>query len=559
VALHTKRLLHLFFFFGVIYPLTSLDFSSKIPNEQLVEELLDSMTDEDILGQVFMLGYMGETASEVIMDWITEKKIGGIKIFGWNANDLSVLADTIGNMQDGALNTEFKIPLIIATDQEGGWVRHIKGETSITPGNLALGASGIPYDSYMTGLYIGQELRRLGINMNFAPTVDVYLNPLADVIGPRAFSQDPIQTGSLGTAFFKGMEEAAVISTAKHFPGHGNADEDSHGTLPVIPSTLDFLESHDLIPYKMMIKEGLPAIMVGHLAFPNITENMKPASLCPIFLKDILRDEMNYEGLVITDDLVMQGARYNNRSLPEVCETALRAGSDILLISRNPDVHEEIWQYLIKLMKVDPGFAQDVRTAASRVLKIKAKYLKRPDHVPFHPSSVGIKEDIPGRDSKEFFFGQAARSTTLVRQSVIPVPFNSTALICGLYSDFRRQGEAMFEGSSLKIPYSFDNNEKWDVISRIRQRAEDYDFIIFSLSRYQDLYILKELEDLAEKIIVLSSLTPVYLNDLPWVRDAVAVYGSGKDSYQSGFAAIRGDFFPRGRLPVDFIHDLHAQ
>ena len=101
--------------------------------------------------------------------------------------------------------------------------------------------------------------------------MDVYLNPLADVIGPRAFSDNPVQTGVLGTAFFKGMDKAGIISTAKHFPGHGNADEDSHGTLPIILSDRSFLDANDLVPYKMMIREGLPAIMAGHLAFPNIT------------------------------------------------------------------------------------------------------------------------------------------------------------------------------------------------------------------------------------------------------------------------------------------------
>ena len=144
MALNIKKLLMLFFISGVLSPLASLDFNSDLPSEQLVEGLLDTMSQEDMLGQVFMLGYMGETASEVIMDWIIKKKVGGIKVFGWNANDLSILVDTISTMQTGALNTALKIPLIIATDQEGGWVRHIKGETSITPGNLALGASGLP-------------------------------------------------------------------------------------------------------------------------------------------------------------------------------------------------------------------------------------------------------------------------------------------------------------------------------------------------------------------------------------------------------------------------------
>lgn len=555
MTLFRKLLLLYLITAGALSSLYSLDFNSELSSEDLASSLAAEMSNDELLGQVMMLGYTGEIASPVIMDWIVEKKIGGIKIFGWNANDLSVLADTIGKMQDGALSTRLKIPLLIATDQEGGWVRHIKGESSITPGNLALGASGIPHDSYQTGYYIASELRRLGINMNFAPTVDVYLNPLADVIGPRAFSQDPIQTGVLGTAFFKGMEDAGVIATAKHFPGHGNADQDSHGTLPVIPSDRKFLDSHDLIPYKMMIQEGLPAIMAGHLAFPEITGDMKPASLCSVFLKDILRDELNYEGLVITDDLVMHGAQYENESLPEICETAIRAGSDFLLISRSPSMHQEIWNHLMYLIQNDSDFEKSVRTAAARILKVKADYLKREDHVPFKPDTQGIDQDIPAAGSQEFFFGQAARSVTILRQSSFPLPPDSQVLIAGLYSDFRRSGTAFFHGNSMRIPYSFETDEKWQVVDYIKEQADNFDYIIFSLSRKQDLRVLKELEDLKDKIIVLSSLTPIYLNDVPWVRDALAVYGTGKESYQAGFAAIRGDFTPRGKLPIDLLNE----
>lgn len=540
---------------GAVFPLFSLDFNSDLNSQNLAENLTSQMTDEELIGQVMMLGYTGETASPVIMDWIVDKKIGGIKIFGWNANDLSVLANTIGEMQEGALSTRFKVPLLIATDQEGGWVRHIKGESSITPGNLALGASGIPYDSYMTGYYIASELRRLGINMNFAPTIDVYLNPLADVIGPRAFSQDPVKTGVLGTAFFKGMEEAGVIATAKHFPGHGNADEDSHGTLPVIPSDRTFLDSHDLIPYKMMIQEGLPAIMAGHLAFPEITGDLKPASLCSVFLKEILRDDLKFEGLVITDDLVMHGAQYGNKSLPEVCEEAIRAGSDFLLVSRSPAVHQQIWDHLMYLIENDKEFEKSIRVAVERILKIKADYLKREDHVPFKPDPAGIEQDIPAPGSQEFFFGQSARSTTLIRQSSIPISNDSRVLIAGLYSEFRRSGTAFFQGSSMRVPYSFETDEKWQVIDYITEQAPQFDYIIFSLSRKQDLRILKELEVLADKIIVLSSLTPIYLNEIPWVKDAVAVYGTGIESYQAGLAAIRGDFIPGGVLPIDLLNE----
>lgn len=538
------------FLFSENTELKNITFQNERPEEELVSSLLNEMNREELLGQVLMLGYMGEVASPVIMEWISEHKIGGIKVFGWNANNLSVLAETIGTMQKAALATPLGIPLIVATDQEGGWVRHVKGATSITPGNMAIGASGLPYDAYQTGLYIGRELRSLGINMNFAPTVDVYLNPLADVVGPRAFSDNPLQTGTLGTAFFKGMDDAGVISTAKHFPGHGNADKDSHGTLPIINSDKKFLETNDLVPYKMMIKEGLPAIMAGHLAFPNITGNNIPATLNPVFLKEILREEMGFEGLIITDDMVMQGAQ-RNRTLSQACEESLRAGSDLLLVSRNPQEHEKIWESLSKLIYEDEDFYNVVYQAAEHVLKTKVQYLKREDAVPYIPEYVTDSSTIPAAGSKDFFFDQAARGTTLIRKETIPLSKNSSVLIAGMFSEFRYKGRDFYPDSRiLRIPYSFDTDEKWDIVDSILALSDSYDSIIFSLSRYQDLRILKELSSLADKIIILSSLTPIYLNELPWVKDAVAVYGTGEESFTAGFAAIRGDFTPTGKLPI---------
>ncbi len=555
MAFRFKFIILLLFQAGVfLYSQSEITFQTILPDEKLADQLIERMDNTELLGQILMLGYMGETASDTILHWITEHKIGGIKIFGWNANNLEILSQTIDTMQRSALNSPLGIPLIIATDQEGGWVRHVKGETSITPGNLALGASGIPHDSYMTGFNIGMELKALGINMNFAPTVDVYLNPLADVIGPRAFSSDPVQTGILGTAFLKGQDAAGVISTAKHFPGHGNAEEDSHGTLPVINSTKEFLDKNDLVPYKMMIQAGLPAIMAGHLAYPSVTGDKTPASLSSLFLKDILRDELGYKGLIITDDLVMQGAHYGDITLPEVCEHAVRAGCDFLLVSRNPENHEKIWDHLSRLMEDQADFRSMVKQAARNVLLTKIRYLKRDDAVPYYPGENPLNLPVPADGSKTFFFNQAIRSATLLRQHAIPLKEDSRVLIAGLFSDFRNQGERFFPDADIfRIPYSFDTDEKWQIIDRLRESSALYDHVIFSLSRYQDLRILKELEDMKDKIIIISSLTPVYLNQLAWVRDAVAVYGTGWESFAAGFGAIRGDFTPTGHLTIPLV------
>ena len=394
-----------------------IDFWSDEDSEVLTGMLLDKMTDQQMLGQMLLLGYMGGSPSREIIRWISEKEIGGVKIFGWNVRDLESLASSIAEMQQVSLKTEFSIPLFIVTDQEGGWVRHVHGGTSETSGNMALAASSRPDDSFRTGYYIGMELRQLGINMNFAPTVDVYSNPEAHVIGPRAFSDDPLTTSILSVAYYKGMDSAGIICTAKHFPGHGDADKDSHGALPVIDADFETLWNRDLLPYRYLVKEDIPAVMSGHLAFPSVTGSDIPASLSPEFLTSILRDKIGFEGLVITDDLMMNGVQLLPMTTAAICRAAIEAGNDIILISRTPEVHQKVWNHLVSVMDTEPDFRQRVRESARRILSTKLEYLRPETAVPVIPDAENVASRIPDPEGSGFFFDQAVRSATEVRST----------------------------------------------------------------------------------------------------------------------------------------------
>ncbi|MDR1179601.1 MAG: glycoside hydrolase family 3 protein, partial [Spirochaetales bacterium] len=388
-------------------------FWREAPPEEIVRELLEAMSDEEILGQVFLVGYQSERPTPQLMEWLRERNIGGVKIFGWNAENLYTLADSVALMQRAAYNTRHGIPLFVATDQEGGWVRHVKGDTSVTPGNLAIGASGRPYDAYMSGFYIGQEISAVGVNMNFAPAVDVYTNPLAHVIGPRSFSSDARLTGSLSVAFYKGLARAGIISTAKHYPGHGGAEGDSHGRMPEISADFDTLWNQDLLPYRLLIAEDIPAILSGHLSFPVISGDKRPASLSPFFARDLLRGRLGFEGILITDDLYMSGARWGGLSFAGICVEALAAGSDMIMLSQTPGANDAIWKAVLRRYQDDGAFRVHIREAAGRILRIKLKYLKKPGGI-FTPDRNAI-DAIPSEESRRFFLDQAARSITLVR------------------------------------------------------------------------------------------------------------------------------------------------
>jgi len=537
----------------------SLSFFDDGAPEKLAVAIENAMSDDEALAQVFMLGWVGAEPSPLIMDWIRDRNIGGVKIFGWNTGDTVRLARTVGVLQEASLKGKYKIPLLVATDQEGGWIRHVKGNTSITPGNMAIGASGYPRDAYLAGYYIGKELALLGINMNFAPTVDLFTNRDSWLISTRAFGSDPVKVGIFGAAYMKGQQAAGIIPTAKHFPGHGDTQLDSHGVLPRINVTFETLWDRELVPYRMLVKEGIPAVMSGHLAFPNIEANGAPASLSSWFLKDVLRGKIGYKGLVITDDLMMNGATIWAGSVSRAAKQALLAGNDIILFSKTPDLFDPVWNLLSSSMKTDNEFRVRVRESARRTLEAKLRYLRGSQSVPFVPDIKKVENGLPDPEGTAFFLELAARSVTIVKPSktaafgtrsengVFPLKpeIAGKVLLTGQYLDFFKLGRTAFPGA-ISYWYSEVFN-----ISELINYARAADTVIFCLSDTEGLSILRRLEPLKKRIIVLSVLNPVYLENIPWIDGAVAVYSDSVESLTAGFSAIIGRIPAEGRLPYE--------
>ncbi|MDR2740827.1 MAG: glycoside hydrolase family 3 protein [Treponema sp.] len=538
------------------------NFTSSEPPEVLAVHILDRMTDEQALAQTFMLGWVGAEPSPLIMDWIRDRGIGGIKIFGWNTGDTRKLAETVGILQETALQKELGIPLLVATDQEGGWIRHVKGATSETPGNMAIGASGYPRDAYLAGYYIGRELAVLGINMNFAPTVDLYTNRDSTLIGPRAFGSDPVQAGILGAAFVKGQAAAGIIATAKHYPGHGDTDMDSHGVLPQIDASFEVLWDRELVPYRILSREKIPAIMSGHLAFPNVLDALIPASLSSWFLRDVLRDRIGYEGLIITDDLLMNGAAISAGSVSRAAKQALLAGNDIIMLSKTPNLTDQVWTSLAAAIKEEPEFRARVRDAALRVLTVKLTYLRGEKAVPYIPDLNKIKNSLPDPEGTAFFLDLAVRSVTVVKgaanssgttrvpsgglvaEPVIPLSPERAGkvLLAGQYLDFFTAGRKAYPGASA---YWYAPERKDELV----RYAQSADTIIFCLSDAAGLNQLRALRPLGKRVIIFSVLSPVYLDEASWADGAIAVYSYAPESFLAGFSVLLGRIPGQGRFP----------
>ena len=527
-------------------PLFSLSFNDDGDTEELAFRLTAEMTDEQALAQTFMLGWVGAEPSPLIMNWIRNRNIGGVKIFGWNTGDTMRLAETVGELQRNALDTQFNIPLLVATDQEGGLVRHVKGATSETPGNMAIGASGRPMDAYWSGYYIGKELALLGVNMNFAPSVDLFTNRDSTLIGPRSFGADPVRAGILGTAFLKGQKETGIIATAKHYPGHGDTDLDSHGVLPRIDIPFEVLWDRELLPYRMLAKEGLPAVMTGHLAFPRTQAGETPASLSSWFLTSILKDKISYKGIIITDDLMMNGATTFAGSLSRAAKQALIAGNDIIMLSKTPVLSDPVWTYLLSSMKEEPAFRERVRDACRRILVMKLEYLRGEKKVPYIPDLKKVEAGLTDPESASFFLSLAARSVTMVSSSnVFPLSPEKAGrvLLAGNYPDFFSYGRKAYPGA---ISYGFGSSPSAGDLTAYARNA---DTVIFCLSDRAGIRMLERLRPLNKRIIVFSVLSPVHLEETSWADGAVAVYSYATESFIAGFSAMLGRIPGDGKLP----------
>jgi beta-N-acetylhexosaminidase len=519
-------------------------FSDDVSAEALAGELLARMSDEDALAQTFMLGWVGAEPSPLIMDWIRNRRIGGVKIFGWNTGDTRKLAETVGALQTAALDGGFGIPMLVATDQEGGWIRHVKGATSETPGNMAIGASGYPRDAYLAGYYIGRELAVLGINMNFAPAVDLYTNSGSTLIGPRSFGSDPVQAGILGAAFVRGHEKAGIIATAKHYPGHGDTDMDSHGVLPEITAPFEVLWDRELVPYRMLAREGIPAIMSGHLAFPNTPAASAPASLSPWFLNTVLRERIGFKGLVITDDLMMNGATLSAGSLSRAAKQAFMAGNDIIMLSKTPALSDPVWTSLVQAMREDGAFRERVRDAARRVLQIKLQYLKGENAVPYVPDLRKLDAELPNPDTSAFSLGLAARSVTVIKGDLPLTPQKAgKVLLAGQYLDFFAAGRNAYPGA-MGYWYSAPQGT-WE----LNYYARGVDTVIFCMSDAADLPMLRSLQYSGKPVYVFSVLSPALVTEVPWTEGIIAVYSYAPESFVAGFSALLGRIPAPGKLP----------
>jgi beta-N-acetylhexosaminidase len=286
--------------------------------------LVSEMTVEEEVGQILMFPIHGEDFNQQMAEIITEINPGGIILYDWSNNLTS--PKRVNSLTDN-LQKHSKTTLFIGIDEEGGRIDRLNLGA---PSAKEIGKTLDPDLAMKAGANIGAYLKKVGINLNFAPVVDINSNPENQVIADRSFGENPFVVTEFAKKFALGLISFKVMPCLKHFPGHGDVSSDSHYTLPISLKTLEDLMENELIPYKKLIPLT-PFIMTAHILFPNIDKD-NPATLSKIFVSDILRNKLGYQGLIITDSLRMGALK---EPLTETAIKAFNAGNDILLIGGN--------------------------------------------------------------------------------------------------------------------------------------------------------------------------------------------------------------------------------
>lgn len=342
----------------------------------------------DKLGQLFFIGIRGTTLTQDEAEFIVKNNIGGVIYFARNIESPEQVHALSKSIQALRHKTRDKLPLFIGVDQEGGRVARMKPPFTQWPPLNLIGKLDSTSVAFKFALNMGTELKAVGINLDFAPCVDVLTNPKNQVIGDRSISSDPEQVAKLSSALVRGYIKSGIIPCAKHFPGHGNTLLDSHEDLPVEDIDLERLTEVELVPFKKAFRARLDMVMTAHIKFSKIDPEW-PVTLSQKFLKQMLRQELRYRNLVISDDLDMK-ALANNYPTADIPVMAFEAGCDILLYCNNFDHPQVAIDAMTKAVKDHRITAKQVDESFNRVVTLKKEMLQQPEPEEFAKSSQWI-------------------------------------------------------------------------------------------------------------------------------------------------------------------------
>ncbi|WP_329350802.1 glycoside hydrolase family 3 protein [Streptomyces sp. NBC_01261] len=547
-------------------------------DDKRLRSLISRMTLPEKVGQLFVMRVYGHSAtapdqadidanlSEIgvrtAAELIAEYHVGGVIYFTWahNTRDPQQIADLSNGIQKASLGRPRGLPLLVATDQEHGIVCRIGAPATLFPGAMAIGAGGSRTDARALGRISGAELRAMGVNQDYSPDADVNVNPANPVIGVRSFGADPDAVAALVAAEVKGYRSSRVAATAKHFPGHGDTAVDSHFGFPVITHSREVWEALDAVPFRAAVRAGIDSIMTAHIMVPALDDSGDPATLSHPIVTGILRGELGYDGVVITDSLAMEGVRqkYGDDRVPVL---ALKAGVDQLL---NPPSLDVAWNAVLKA--VQGGELTEARLDESilRVLRLKERLGLFEDA---YVSRAGVDRTVGSAAHLSAADRIAERTTTLLVNSagLLPLsrrthgrvlvvgadpasPTGTTGPPTGVLA--AALGESGFTATAL----STGTAPSASTVAKAVAAAREADVVVVATYNVTaadaQKTLVEQLVATGTPVVAVAVRNPYDVAQLPSVTAYLAAYSWTDVELRAAARVIAGRVRPRGKLPV---------
>ncbi|MFW6597185.1 glycoside hydrolase family 3 protein [Propionibacteriaceae bacterium Y2011] len=544
---------------------TTAPAEAAMRREGWIRSRIARMSVEQQVGQLFVMRVYGNdaTASDnrnmneygvaSPAEIVAKYHLGGVIYFAWadNLPTPAAGARLSNGLQRAALAAPGKVavPLTISTDQETGIVARMPDPATVFPGAMALGAGRDPELTYDTYEITGAELRAVGVNNDYAPLGDVNVNPANPVIGVRSFSADPALVAELLVAGVNGLQSQQVSATAKHFPGHGDTDVDSHTGFPVIHHTREEWETIDAPPFRAAVEAGIDAIMTAHINVPALDPSGDPATLSKPIITDILRGELGFTGVVVTDSLGMAGVREKYGDA-EVAIRAVEAGVDQLLNTPAADV-----QYNAVLDAVRSGRISRRRLDESLVRILGMKYDRGLHRDPFVDESA-VDEIVGNATHKARAQEIADQTITLLRDDadLVPLPAGevlvtgygdtTTVNLAASLSDHGHPAQAFVTGSS---PSQTLINS---AVTRSAAAAVTVVLTYGADTNTAQQQLLQALRDAGRKVVVVAVRNPYDIAGLGDTPTYLATYSWLSVSTEALAKVLAGEIPAAGRLPV---------
>ncbi|GGF88055.1 beta-N-acetylhexosaminidase [Paenibacillus aceti] len=530
---------------------------------------LTQWTLEQKIGQLFICGFQSLAPDEQITTLTGKYHVGGVVYFRRNIESVQQLAALSRDLQK-LPRSHSDIPLFISIDQEGGMVARLDHDgISRIPGNMTLGAVDDLRLTYNVAKLAAEEMLALGINMNFAPCVDVNNNPSNPVIGVRSFGENPQKVAEHGVAATRGYQDQGVSATVKHFPGHGDTAVDTHLGLAVVPHDKERLRNIELLPFRRAIEAGADAIMTAHVIFPAFEPEEIPATLSHRVLTELLREEMNFEGVIVTDCLEMH-AISKSCGVAEGAVRAIEAGADLILVSHTLTDQVAALEAVREAVLSGRISEDRINESLERVLELKAKRIAAAADAEVETNRLSVSVPLTPQAESEALLREAAeRSVTLVHDSGnLPLSKDESTLV--IWPELRHRTEvdepSVHQYTLYNALQPYSNNISLSVIGtrpeeeevlEVLKRSTDFEQIVVvtytaegEIPEGQSHLVNALIRMHGSKVVVVSTRNPYDLKSFKDVGTYICLYENRQFSLDAVAKVLMGKLTAKGKLPV---------